>query len=106
MLGGKPPTFTRQFAQSFGVNRFSTGMVEVDRAKTGELLNDSHQRAMSRRAGRLACPGQHAHGGILFWSQQRIKSIVLISGQICRELTSDVPFRNHQHSCDQALDNR
>ena len=77
MLGSKPSTFAGQFSQPFGMDSFSTGTVQTDCAKAGELFDDARERTVPRRARRLAGPSQHTHRCAVLRVEQRVESVGL-----------------------------
>ena len=104
MLGSKSSTFASQFAQPFGMDCFSAGVIQAGRTKAGELIDDAQQRTVSRRAWRKPSPGQHTHRRALRWPKQRIESLGLQWRQDIGELARDATLSHDQHRRHQTFD--
>ena len=97
VLGGEAAALARELAQPLRVDAFGAGRIEADRAQAGELLDDAREGAVTRRARRLAGPGQHAHRGALLGLRAAHRALSACVGCQCAgELDGDVALGQHQ----------
>jgi hypothetical protein len=66
VLGGEAPALAGELAQPLRMHALGAGWIEADGAQAGQLLDHALEGLVAWCAGRLPCPGQHAHGRAVF----------------------------------------